>query len=105
MIPMHFKTPKINLNIAPLEDFLDVMADTAVKRPGATSIEITTRLAPREPDDRDPRALPLDREHLEGDLPVRRDLRHREGRSKGCLRRIDGPCRIQSEDSPNIGRR
>jgi L-ascorbate metabolism protein UlaG (beta-lactamase superfamily) len=41
VIPMHFKTPKINLNIAPLEDFLAVMADTPVERPGASSIEFT----------------------------------------------------------------
>ncbi len=41
VIPMHFKTPRINLSIAPLEEFLGVMANSPVKRPGATSIEIT----------------------------------------------------------------
>ncbi len=38
---MHFKTPRINLNIAPLEEFLGVVAGTHIERPGATSIEIT----------------------------------------------------------------
>jgi L-ascorbate metabolism protein UlaG (beta-lactamase superfamily) len=46
VIPMHFKTPRINLNIAPLEEFLGVMGNTPVERPGATSIEITRAALP-----------------------------------------------------------
>ena len=48
VIPMHFKTPKINLNIAPLEEFLTAMGDGPVVRPDAASIEITrSSLPPR----------------------------------------------------------
>jgi L-ascorbate metabolism protein UlaG (beta-lactamase superfamily) len=41
VIPMHFKTPKINLNISPLEEFLAVMGNAPVERPGTSSIEVT----------------------------------------------------------------
>jgi L-ascorbate metabolism protein UlaG (beta-lactamase superfamily) len=41
VIPMHFKTPKINLNIAPLEAFLAVIAKNTVERARSSSIEIT----------------------------------------------------------------
>jgi L-ascorbate metabolism protein UlaG (beta-lactamase superfamily) len=41
VIPMHYKTPKINLNIAPLEEFLAVLSDDPVERRGSSSIEIT----------------------------------------------------------------
>ncbi len=41
VIPMHFKTPKINLNIAPLEEFLAATGNTSIERPGSTSIEVT----------------------------------------------------------------
>ena len=33
VIPMHFKTPKINLNIAPLEEFLPAMGIDPIVRP------------------------------------------------------------------------
>jgi len=41
VIPMHFKTPKINLNISPLEEFLAVMKDTRIERPRSTWIDVT----------------------------------------------------------------
>ena len=41
VIPMHFKTPKINLNIAPLDAFLAAMAGTLIERPGASTIEVS----------------------------------------------------------------
>jgi L-ascorbate metabolism protein UlaG (beta-lactamase superfamily) len=41
IIPMHFKTPKINLNIAPLEDFLAAMGNIPVERRGGASMEVT----------------------------------------------------------------
>ena len=46
VIPMHFKTPKINLNIAPLEEFLAAMGNEPVVRPNAASIEITKSSLP-----------------------------------------------------------
>jgi L-ascorbate metabolism protein UlaG (beta-lactamase superfamily) len=46
VIPMHFKTPKINLNIAPVEEFLAVMGKGPIVRPNAASIEITRSSLP-----------------------------------------------------------
>ena len=34
VLPMHYKTPKINLNIQPLERFLEVLPGDPVERPG-----------------------------------------------------------------------
>jgi L-ascorbate metabolism protein UlaG (beta-lactamase superfamily) len=48
VIPMHFKTPKINLNIAPLEEFLAAMGNAPVERPGTVSIELTRNSLPEE---------------------------------------------------------
>ena len=49
VIPMHFKTPKINLNIAPLEEFLALMANHPISRPGSTSIDVSRSSLPEEP--------------------------------------------------------
>jgi L-ascorbate metabolism protein UlaG (beta-lactamase superfamily) len=46
VIPMHFKTPKINLNIAPLEEFLAAMGNDAANRANAASFEITKSSLP-----------------------------------------------------------
>jgi L-ascorbate metabolism protein UlaG (beta-lactamase superfamily) len=46
VIPMHFKTPRINLDIQPLERFLDVLAGTAIDRRQSSSIEIARRTLP-----------------------------------------------------------
>jgi L-ascorbate metabolism protein UlaG (beta-lactamase superfamily) len=46
VIPMHFKTPKINLNIAPLEEFLAEMGKDPVVCSNAASIEITRSSLP-----------------------------------------------------------
>jgi L-ascorbate metabolism protein UlaG (beta-lactamase superfamily) len=48
ILPMHYKTPKINLNIQPLERFLEVLPDDTVQRPGTSSIEITRDTLPAE---------------------------------------------------------
>jgi L-ascorbate metabolism protein UlaG (beta-lactamase superfamily) len=48
VIPMHYKTPKINLDIQPVERFLDVFRGTLVERPGASSIELTSGSLPGE---------------------------------------------------------
>jgi L-ascorbate metabolism protein UlaG (beta-lactamase superfamily) len=48
ILPMHYKTPKINLNIQPLERFLEVLPSDAVERPGTSSIEIARDTLPAE---------------------------------------------------------
>jgi L-ascorbate metabolism protein UlaG (beta-lactamase superfamily) len=48
ILPMHYKTPKINLNIQPLERFLEVLPGDTVERPGTSSIEITRDTLPAE---------------------------------------------------------
>jgi L-ascorbate metabolism protein UlaG (beta-lactamase superfamily) len=48
VIPMHFKTPKINLDIAPLEDFLTALAPTLIERPGESSVTISPSSLPEE---------------------------------------------------------
>ena len=40
VIPMHYKTPRINLAIQPVERFLEVLPNDPVDRPGATSIVV-----------------------------------------------------------------
>ncbi len=40
VIPMHYKTPKINLNIQPIERFLEVLPGVPILRPGTSTIEI-----------------------------------------------------------------
>ena len=51
IVPMHYKTPKINLNIQPLERFVEVLPDYRVERPGTISVEITRSDAAVEQDD------------------------------------------------------
>lgn len=46
VVPMHYKTPKINLAIQPLERFLETLPDDPVKRIGATSFEIDRESLP-----------------------------------------------------------
>jgi len=41
VIPMHYKTPRINLAIQPLEVFLHALPRDPIERAGATSVEIT----------------------------------------------------------------
>ena len=48
VLPMHYKTPKINLNIQPLERFLEVLPGDTVERLGTSSIEISASTLPRE---------------------------------------------------------
>ena len=48
ILPMHYKTPKINLNIQPLERFLEVLPGDTVKWPGTSSIEIARHTLPAE---------------------------------------------------------
>jgi L-ascorbate metabolism protein UlaG (beta-lactamase superfamily) len=46
VIPMHFKTPKINLNIQPLECFLHALPRDPIERAGSTSVEISPETLP-----------------------------------------------------------
>lgn len=48
VIPMHYKTPRINLKIQPVERFFEVLPDWPIDRPGTTSIEVTKGTIPRE---------------------------------------------------------
>jgi L-ascorbate metabolism protein UlaG (beta-lactamase superfamily) len=48
VVPMHYKTPKINLDIQPLERFLEVLPDYHVERPGTSSVEITRAKLPAQ---------------------------------------------------------
>jgi hypothetical protein len=43
---MHFKTPKVNLNLLPLESFLAAAAELPCDRPGASSLELTRAMLP-----------------------------------------------------------
>ncbi len=48
IFPMHYKTPRINLNIQPLERFLEVLPGIPVDRPGTSHCEISRRTLPAE---------------------------------------------------------
>lgn len=48
VVPMHFKTPRINLNIQPLERFLEIQPGVPVDRPGRTWFEVTRESLPAE---------------------------------------------------------
>jgi hypothetical protein len=43
---MHYKTPKINLAIQPVERFLEVLPNDQVVRPGSAMVEVTPELLP-----------------------------------------------------------
>jgi L-ascorbate metabolism protein UlaG (beta-lactamase superfamily) len=49
IFPMHYKTPKINLNIQPLERFLAVLPGIAVDRPASSRYDVSRDTLPREP--------------------------------------------------------
>jgi L-ascorbate metabolism protein UlaG (beta-lactamase superfamily) len=46
VLPMHYKTPRINLNIQPLERFLAVFPGVPVDRPGTPTLEVTRETLP-----------------------------------------------------------
>jgi L-ascorbate metabolism protein UlaG (beta-lactamase superfamily) len=46
VIPMHFKTPRIDLKIQPVERFLEALPGVPVERPGAASISIDRHALP-----------------------------------------------------------
>jgi L-ascorbate metabolism protein UlaG (beta-lactamase superfamily) len=46
ILPMHYKTPKINLKIQPLERFLQAVPGLPVERPGRSWIEVAPETLP-----------------------------------------------------------
>ena len=46
VLPMHYKTPKIDLNIQPLERFLEVLPGEPVLRIGSSTFEVTAGTLP-----------------------------------------------------------
>jgi L-ascorbate metabolism protein UlaG (beta-lactamase superfamily) len=46
VFPMHYKTPKINLNLQPLERFLEVLPGDPVDRPGRSDYEVSRAALP-----------------------------------------------------------
>jgi L-ascorbate metabolism protein UlaG (beta-lactamase superfamily) len=48
IFPMHYKTPRINLNIQPVERFLDVLPGVPVDRPGKSSLDVSSEMIPDE---------------------------------------------------------
>src|SRR4051794_3774154 len=48
IVPMHYKTPRINLNIQPVERFLEALPGVAVDRVGSSSFEVERATLPRE---------------------------------------------------------
>lgn len=46
VLPMHYKTPRINLNIQPIDRFVELMAGTPVDRPGESSLDVTRETLP-----------------------------------------------------------
>ena len=43
---MHYKTPKINLNIEPVERFLEALPGVPVDRPGSCRLEVDASSLP-----------------------------------------------------------
>ena len=46
VVPMHFKTPKVNLKILPVDAFLKAFADLPTQQPGRSSIDILPETLP-----------------------------------------------------------
>jgi L-ascorbate metabolism protein UlaG (beta-lactamase superfamily) len=46
VLPMHYKTPRINLNIQPVERFLEVLPGDPVLRPGSSVLEVSRETLP-----------------------------------------------------------
>jgi L-ascorbate metabolism protein UlaG (beta-lactamase superfamily) len=48
VVPMHYKTPKINLDIQPVDRFLDALPGVTVDRPGSSTLEVRPETLPGE---------------------------------------------------------
>jgi L-ascorbate metabolism protein UlaG (beta-lactamase superfamily) len=49
IVPMHYKTPRINLNIQSVERFVEVLPEIPIERPGRSWIEVSRESLPAEP--------------------------------------------------------
>jgi hypothetical protein len=49
IVPMHYKTPKINLGIQPAERFFEVLPDWPVRKVGSSTLELTRATLPEHP--------------------------------------------------------
>lgn len=49
VVPMHYKTPRINLDIQPVGRFLEALPGWPVERPGGSALEITPETLPGRP--------------------------------------------------------
>ena len=45
---MHYKTPKVNLNLLSLEDFLTAFSGFPIENPGTSSLVVTRASLPKE---------------------------------------------------------
>ena len=48
VFPMHYRTPKVNLDILPVEAFLDLVSDLEIIRPGTSVYDVTPASLPEE---------------------------------------------------------
>ena len=48
VVPMHYKTPKIDLNIQPVERFLEVLPGAPIVRLESSTFEVATRTLPQQ---------------------------------------------------------
>ena len=46
VLPMHYGTPKVNLDLLPLEAFLDVADELPIERPGSSTVELSRERLP-----------------------------------------------------------
>jgi L-ascorbate metabolism protein UlaG (beta-lactamase superfamily) len=49
IVPMHYKTPKINLNIQPAERFFETLPDWPMRNVGSSTVELTRATLPERP--------------------------------------------------------
>lgn len=49
IVPMHYKTPRINLNIQPAERFFEALPGWTVKKAGASTVELSRETLPESP--------------------------------------------------------
>jgi L-ascorbate metabolism protein UlaG (beta-lactamase superfamily) len=47
VVPMHYKTPRIDLEIQPVERFFEALADWPIDRPGGSSFEVVPATLPQ----------------------------------------------------------
>ena len=48
VLPMHYKTPKVNLDLQPVEDFLEACVGYPIETPGSSELVVTRETLPAE---------------------------------------------------------